>query len=198
MVARVGDDFPAAALDRVREAGIDTLGLHPITGPTVRNWVIYEEDGRRRWVYRTPPRRRLEVAPRPEDLPSGWTGQPGRTPVVHVAAMPFISAERIIGHVRARGPAVITLDTHEDWAAGRAEVVALARQVDVFVPSREELAGIVGYDDPERACRELLEEGLAAVVVKCGAEGAVLRRSGGRRGAPDGGGGRGRRRHRCR
>jgi sugar/nucleoside kinase (ribokinase family)/fructoselysine-6-P-deglycase FrlB-like protein len=178
MVARVGGDFPAATLSRVRHAGIDTLGLRPVAGPTVRNWVVYEEDGRRTFVYRTPPERSLEVAPRPGDVPPGWIGRPGRPPVVHVAAMPFASAERVIDHVRASGPAVVTLDTHEAWPAGSAEVIALARQVDVFVPSREELAGIVGYDDPELACRELLEEGLVAVVVKCGAEGAVVGRSG--------------------
>ena len=118
--------------------------------------------------------RSLEVAPRPDDVPAEWIAQEGRTPVVHVAAMPFASAVRMVEHVRASGPAVVTLDTHEDWAATRTEVVALARRVDVFVPSREELAVIVGYDDPERACRDLLDEGLGAVVVKCGAEGALV------------------------
>jgi sugar/nucleoside kinase (ribokinase family)/fructoselysine-6-P-deglycase FrlB-like protein len=180
VVARVGADFPAAVLDRLRDAGINTLGLHRIAGPTVRNWVVYEEDGRRSWVYRTPPERSLEVAPRPEDLPAEWTGQHGRAPIVHVASMPFASAVRIVEHVRASGRAVVTLDTHEAWTVGRAEFFALARQVDVFLPSREELVPIVGYDDPERACRELLEEGLLAVVVKCGSAGAVLGTSQGR------------------
>jgi glucosamine--fructose-6-phosphate aminotransferase (isomerizing) len=177
VVARVGADFPAAALDRLRDAGIDTLGLHPIAGPTVRNWVVYEQDGRRSWVYRTPPERSFEVAPRPEDLPAGWAGQQGHTPVVHVAAMPFSSAVRIVEHVRASGPAVITIDTHEAWTVGRAELLALARQVDVFLPSREELVAVVGYDDPDRACRELLDEGVPAVVVKCGSGGTVLGKS---------------------
>ncbi len=129
-VARVGADFPAAALDRLRDAGLDTGGLRPIEGPTVRNWVIYEHDGRRSWVYRTPPERRLEVAPRPEDIPAGWTDQKqGHAPVVHVAAMPFESAARIVGHLRADGRrAIVTLDTHEAWSAGRDEVLALARQ----------------------------------------------------------------------
>jgi sugar/nucleoside kinase (ribokinase family) len=174
VVARVGADFPEPALEQLSGAGVDTLGLQRVAGPTVRNWVVYEEDGRRSWVYRTPPERSLEVAPRPEDLPAEWAGQPGHTPVVHVAAMPFSSAVRIVEHVRASGPAVVTMDTHEAWTVGRAEVFALARQVDVFLPSREELACIVGYDDPERACRELLEEGVPAVVVKCGSAGAVL------------------------
>jgi fructoselysine-6-P-deglycase FrlB-like protein/sugar/nucleoside kinase (ribokinase family) len=175
VVARVGADFPDAALGRLRDAGIDTGGLRPVPGPTVRNWIVYEGDGRRSWVYRTPPERSLEVAPRPGDLPSGWDGRPGHPPVIHVAAMPFASAQRIVDHLRERGPAVVTLDTHEGWTAGRSEVLALARRVDVFVPSREELVAVLGYDDPERACRELLGEGVAAVIVTCGPDGAVGR-----------------------
>jgi sugar/nucleoside kinase (ribokinase family)/fructoselysine-6-P-deglycase FrlB-like protein len=181
VVARVGADFPVAALDRLRDAGLDTGGLRPIEGPTVRNWVIYEHDGRRSWVYRTPPERRLEVAPSPEDIPTGWTGQKqNRAPVVHVAAMPLGAAASIVGHLRAEGRrAVVTLDTHEAWPAGRDDVLALARRVDVFVPSHGELAAVLGYDDPERACRELQAEGVPAVVVKCGEKGALVSTPGG-------------------
>ena len=73
----------------------------------------------------------------------------------------------------------MTLDTHEAWTAGRDEVLALARRVDVFVPSDGELAAVLGYDDPERACRELQAEGVPAVVVKCGEKGAVVSSPGG-------------------
>jgi sugar/nucleoside kinase (ribokinase family)/fructoselysine-6-P-deglycase FrlB-like protein len=181
VVARVGADFPVAPLDRLRDAGLDTGGLRPIEGPTVRNWVIYERDGHRSWVYRTPPERRLEVAPSPGDIPTGWTDQKqDRAPVVHVAAMPFEAAAGIAGHLRAEGRrAVVTLDTHEAWSAGRDEVLSLARRVDVFVPSHGELAAILGYDDPERACRELQAEGVSAVVVKCGEKGALVSTPGG-------------------
>jgi sugar/nucleoside kinase (ribokinase family)/fructoselysine-6-P-deglycase FrlB-like protein len=177
VVARVGDDFPATALEELRDTGIDTLGLHPIEGPTVRNWVLYEADGRRNWVYRTKPERTLETAPRPEDLPVDWTAHAGHVPVIHVAGMPFEFARRIVAQIRETGRAFVTLDTHEAWSVDRAEIVALARAVDVFVPSREELVGLVGYDDPEKACRELLSDGIPAVVVKCGADGAVVGRS---------------------
>jgi sugar/nucleoside kinase (ribokinase family)/fructoselysine-6-P-deglycase FrlB-like protein len=181
VVARVGADFPVSALDRLRDAGLDTGGLRPIEGPTVRNWVIYEHDGHRTWVYRTPPERRLEVAPGPEDIPTGWTDQKqDRAPVVHVAAMPLEAAVGIVGYLRAEGRrAVVTLDTHEAWPAGRDEVLALARQVDVFVPSHGELAAILGYDDPDQACRELRAEGVPAVVVKCGEKGALVGMPGG-------------------
>src|SRR5262245_21408765 len=181
VVARVGTDFPVAALDRLRDAGLDTGGLRPIDGPTVRNWVIYEHDGHRSWVYRTPRERSLQVAPGPEDIPAGWTDQKqDRAPVVHVAAMPLEAAAGIVGHLRAEGRrAIVTLDTHEAWPAGRDDVLALARRVDVFVPSHGELAAMLGYDDPERACRELQAGGVPAVVVKCGEKGAVVSTPGG-------------------
>src|SRR6516164_1772418 len=53
-VARVGDDFPSAALARLQDAGVDTLGIHPISGPTLRFWILYGEDGGRTFVSGTP------------------------------------------------------------------------------------------------------------------------------------------------
>jgi len=173
VVARCGTDFPGAALARLRAAGADTAGIMPVEGPTVRNWVIYEADGSRTWVYRTPRGRGAEVAPQPADVPKTWLD---RGPVVHVAAMPLAAAAAIVGSVRARAAgAVITLDTHEDWRRG-AGVLDVARLADVFMPSREELAEIAGYDDPERAAAELTGAGVRCVVVKLGGDGALVTR----------------------
>jgi sugar/nucleoside kinase (ribokinase family)/fructoselysine-6-P-deglycase FrlB-like protein len=175
VVARCGADFPAAALSRLREAGADTGGIRPVDGPTVRNWVIYEADGTRNWVYRTPRGRGAEVAPRPGDIPATWLE---RAPVVHVAAMPLAAAAAIVRSVRERAAsAVITLDTHEDWRPGD-DVLDAARLVDVFVPSRAELTELTGCDDPERAADGLLAAGVRCVVVKLGGDGALVARPG--------------------
>jgi sugar/nucleoside kinase (ribokinase family)/fructoselysine-6-P-deglycase FrlB-like protein len=179
IVARCGTDFPAEALDRLREAGAELGGIRPIDGPTVRNWVIYETDGSRSWVYRTPRGRSAEVAPRPSDLPDAWLDR-SPAPVVHVAAMPLAAADAIIRSVRDRADgAVITLDTHEDWRRGP-EVLDAARLVDVFVPSREELASLIGYDDPSHAAAELISAGVRCVVVKLGGGGALVAQPGSR------------------
>ena len=159
------------------EAGADAAGIRPIDGPTVRNWVIYEADGTRTWVYRTPRGRSAEVAPRPGDVPDAWLDR-RPSPVVHVAAMPLAAAAALVASVRARAPeAVITLDTHEDWRRGP-DVLEVARLVDVFVPSREELASLVGYDDPSRAAIELTGAGVKCAVVKLGGDGALVARPG--------------------
>src|SRR5579862_1774206 len=177
VVARCGTDFPAAALARLREAGADTSGIRPVAGPTVRNWVIYEADGTRNWVYRTPRGRSAEVAPQADDIPPAWLDR-APAPVVHIAAMPLAAATALIRSVRARASgAIITLDTHEDWPPGSG-VLDAARGVDVFLPSREELTELMGYDDPLGAAAELTGAGVACVVVKLGSAGALVARPG--------------------
>src|SRR2546421_4015849 len=176
VVTRRGDDFPTGTWARLQELGICLEGVVDVAGPTIRNWVIYETDGRRQWIYRTPPSRVDEVAVRPEDLPASWlSAQPA--PVVHVAAMPIDAAERIVDSVARQAPdATILLDTHEDYVRGyRSQLLRLAAKVDVFLPSREELADLVGYDDPPRALRELCtEKGVPMVVVKMGKDGVLV------------------------
>ena len=178
VVARVGEDFPSYAVDRLGAAGIDAAGMRPVPGPTVRNWVLYEADGRRHWIYRTPEERRLQVAPAPEDLPTEWIDGPGDA-VVHIAAMPLRAAAALVTHLRrarstGAGRLTVTLDTHEAWDASLEEVLAVIRSVDVLLPSREELAAILGYDDPERATRELIGAGIPAVIAKCGPAGVLV------------------------
>jgi hypothetical protein len=71
VVARVGAGFPVAALDRLRDAGLDTGGLRPIEGPTVRNWVICGPTRSRtahRWSTLLP------CPSRPPPLSSGTSG----------------------------------------------------------------------------------------------------------------------------
>jgi fructoselysine-6-P-deglycase FrlB-like protein/sugar/nucleoside kinase (ribokinase family) len=176
IVTRRGDDFPRRQLDGLASLGIGLEGVVDIPGPTVRNWVIYEADGRRHWVYRTAPGRSVDVAVHPEDIPSHWlSAQPA--PVLHVAAMPISAAVRIVEAVRGAAPtAIITLDTHEDYVRGYQEqLLRLAKLVDVFLPSREELADLLGYDDPPRALAQLSREmGLHRVVVKAGKDGALV------------------------
>jgi sugar/nucleoside kinase (ribokinase family)/fructoselysine-6-P-deglycase FrlB-like protein len=175
IVTRRGEDFPHDLTEVFAPLGIATTGVVNIPGPTVRNWVIYEHNGERHWLYRTPRERSREVAVQPGDLPPGWlTSDP--PPVVHVAAMPLDAAEAIVDAVRRVAPsAVITLDTHEDYVADyRQRLRALAARVDAFLPSRSEVADLVGYDDPERALLELIALPAAMIVIKMGADGALV------------------------
>jgi sugar/nucleoside kinase (ribokinase family)/fructoselysine-6-P-deglycase FrlB-like protein len=173
LVARRGEDFPAGALHRLAAAGVDVEHVVDVAGPTVRNWVIYESDGRRHWVYRTPATRSAQVAPLPADVvPALARG----AAVVHVAAMPIDNAEAVVREVRRCAPAaLITLDTHEGWADENADrLLDVARAVDLFEPSLAELQDLTGRIGAVEGLRELAAEGVSRAVVKAGADGAFL------------------------
>jgi fructoselysine-6-P-deglycase FrlB-like protein len=90
--------------------------------------------------------------------------------------MPIDAAEAVVDAVRRKAPeALISLDTHEDYVASyRERLRALAARVEAFLPSRPELADLVGYDDPLRALAELSELPTPIIVIKMGAAGVLV------------------------
>ncbi len=175
LVTRRGEDFPRDLTAVLHSLGVATDGVVDIPGPTVRNWVVYETNGERHWIYRTPRERSREVAVQASDLPVEWL-EVEPPPVVHVTAMPLDAAEAIVDTVRRSSPrAIITLDTHEDYVVDyRQRLRALAARVDAFLPSRSELADLVGYDDPLRALPSLTGLPTPIIVIKMGAEGVLV------------------------
>ncbi len=175
VVTRRGEDFPHDLPAMLNALGIATEGVVAITGPTVRNWVVYETNGQRHWIYRTPRERSREVAVQDQDIPVAWL-EVEPPPVVHVTAMPLDAAEAIIDKIRRVSPhALITLDTHEDYVIDyRNRLRALAGRVDAFLPSRSELNDLVGYDDPRSALADLSSLPTPVIVIKMGAEGVLV------------------------
>jgi sugar/nucleoside kinase (ribokinase family)/fructoselysine-6-P-deglycase FrlB-like protein len=175
IVTRCGEDFPHDLPAMLNALGIATEGVVDIAGPTVRNWVVYETNGQRNWIYRTPRERSREVAVQDQDIPVAWL-EVEPPPVVHITAMPLDAAEAIVDKVRQVSPhARITLDTHEDYVVDyRNRLRALAGRIDAFLPSRAELTDLVGYDDPLRALADLSNLPTPIIVVKMGAEGVLV------------------------
>ena len=171
LVTRQGEDFPAEAFERLRRRARTRRHVVDVPGPTVRNWVVYEADGRRHWLYRTPAGRSAEVAPQPADLTPAVAGRP----VVHVAAMPLANAEAVVAEVRRLAPeALITLDTHEDWAAVRRPGARPGRRRRRLRAEPGRAAGAHRRPHAEGGLRALARAGVRRAVVKAGADGAYV------------------------
>ena len=172
VVAPAGVDFPPDHLDRLRELGLDLSGVAVRPGPAIRYWVVYEADGRRRWLQRSPESAFSETAPAPDDVPPAFR----LTAAFHIAAMPLADVERLVAAVRSWSPAaIITLDTHEDEVDGfQDRIAALLPHVTAFLPSREEVTSWFGWDDPPRAIRELGGLGQRMTVIKMGPDGSLV------------------------
>jgi len=177
LLGRIGDDLPPGALDGIEAAGLDCRGLILVPGPNIHYWVLYEWDGRRRFIFRSPVERLDALSPEPEDLPLEYLPN---LQAFHVAAIPFDKAERLIRHAATlpRRPA-ISLDTHEDYVDGYQDrFAALLPLLTAFLPSREEVALWFGDDDPERRIGDLLALGPRIVAIKMGADGALVQARG--------------------
>ena len=173
LFSRIGDDFPREHLEALGVAGLDTSGLRPHAGPTIRNWVIYEWDGRRHFIFRTAPERFPALSPEPPELPARYAAAAA---AYHVAALPLDHAERLVRQAAALPMRpLVTLDTHEDFVAGYQDrLTALLPLLAAFLPSREEVGLWFGDDDPWRHIGDLLALGPGAVAIKLGAEGALV------------------------
>jgi sugar/nucleoside kinase (ribokinase family) len=172
VVAPAGRDFPPEHLRAIEERGLDLAGVPSRPGPAIRYWVIYEADGRRTFVQRSPASAFVDTTPLPADVPDDYRS----ADVFHIAAMPFGGVERLVPAIRSWAPAaVITLDTHEDEIAGfQDRIGALLPYVTVFIPSREEVASWFGRDDPGWAIGQLGGLGQRITIIKMGADGSMV------------------------
>lgn len=172
MVAPRGVGFPAEHVEAIAKRGVDRRGISDVPGPAIRYWVLYEDDGRRTYVQRSPIAAFADTAPVADQIPDAyWSAS-----CFHLAAMPFTSVERLIAAIRARSStAMITLDTHEDEIAGfQDRIAAVLPSITAFLPSREEVATWFGWDDPERAIGELGVLGQQCTILKLGGDGSLV------------------------
>lgn len=170
VVAVIGDDYPADLLGVLAAAGIGVSAVRRSPGPSFR--VLLDESGPQRVISYLPDSGSNEyLDPLPSQLPELVPGDS-----VHVCAIPTASQRAIIEAVVGR-VGIVTLDTvvipgeiepEASW------LLALARQVSVFMPSRDEVEhhwpGAVEDD-----LQELADAGCARVVVKLGPDGSIGR-----------------------
>jgi 2-dehydro-3-deoxygluconokinase len=181
-MSRLGDDeFGRAVLFRIRGEGVDTSRV--IVDPGAPTGVFFRERreiGPLEVVYY----RRGSAASRlcPADLDAEYIRAArflhltGITPALSASCRETVFAAAEI----ARGSGVrIVLDPNyrsKLWSAeeARGVLVDLARRCDILLPGLEEAMLLTGQAEPEAAARQLARLGPTTVVVKLGAQGAIV------------------------
>lgn len=166
VVAVVGDDFPQATLDAMRERGIDTQGVERAPGLTFRWAGRYDAD----LVHRVTLDTKLNVfasfAPK---LPASYRDSPF---VLLGNIHPALQLE-VLEQVRA--PKLVVADTMNFWISGEPKAVdAMLKRIDTLVINDEEARQLSGMYNIRRAAREILRRGPKRLVIKRGEHGALL------------------------
>jgi ribokinase len=168
-VAPVGDDYPKEHFESLNHSGMDTRGLPQRAIPSVHYQVIYKNNNQRTWIMKSKPGDFLELSPTLEDIPSDYR----EARAFLVLAMDLTAQETLAPVLRSYG--LVALDPQEEYIPGNeARLFALLKDVDIFLPSKEEVSSLLGHRDCEKACHQLAEYGPRVVVVKMGDEGSLV------------------------
>jgi sugar/nucleoside kinase (ribokinase family) len=167
IVAPVGTDYPTELLDK----RIDLSRCQRMPR-TLRNWGLYEEDGQRHFVSRSGARNWSEFSPKPIDVTTG------HQTAAHIAPLPHDITVALIRELRKAGAVSISLDLDDHDLLGRPsldEIVELINEVDLFLPSRQDVLALLPGMGLLEALHELraLASDVTLIAIKCGAEGVI-------------------------
>ncbi|MBA3621726.1 MAG: carbohydrate kinase family protein [Euzebyales bacterium] len=167
VVTRIGSDFPASALDPLRDSDIEVMETS-IPHRCLWQWALYEEDGSRTFLPHPSTGTYAENSPRVGEGPP-WDA----VPALHVAPMPVRHQRPWVEAAHAAGVPV-TMDPHHDSSRDDPdELWALIPGLRAFLPSMLEAERIHG-PDPEAAAQAFVEAGAEVVAVKIGEDGSIV------------------------
>ncbi len=166
VVAVVGDDFPEAALDRLRDKNVDCEGIERAKGKTFR-WVgRYSKNLTSRETLDTQLNVFADFRPK---LPASYR----KSPFVLLGNIhPALQLEVL---AQAESPRFVAADTMNFWIEGeRSTLEKLLAKIDTLVINDEELRQLAGEHNVRRAAAAVRSMGPKRLVVKRGEYGAML------------------------
>lgn len=168
-VAPVGTDFPQEHLKHLQETGWDTRGLPKRSIPSIRTWVIYQDNNNRKWILESDPNDFFELSPTINDIPNDYLD----SKAFMLLAMDLTAQETLSPILRKNG--LVAVDPQEDYINGNIDrILAMLKNVDIFLPSQEEVFRLLGHHDYKMACEQFSKYGVHIVVIKMGPEGSLI------------------------
>jgi sugar/nucleoside kinase (ribokinase family) len=171
LIARAGQAYPAENIQQIEAVGI-TCRLQRVANPDIRNWALYEPDGRRQFVNHLTSGSYEQMSIHGDEIPEECMG----ASAYHIAPMPVHVQHSVIQRLRT-GPCLISLDQYDRLLAdpqAKRTALELIIQVDFYLPSGEEAAALYGSNDPESAALAFGALGVPVVCIKMGVQGALL------------------------
>lgn len=170
MLSRAGENFPKQNLEKCVAAGLDISGVSIHPGDDVRNWIIYEDDGRRHFIYRTDPVRFNLLSPDVEDVPANYQ----HASCLFLAAMPVHNQLTLAKLFNAAGVTVLFDPHEEDASDNKQQIYETLQYTDIFMPSEEEAWRLCQTRDYREIARHFAEQGPHTVVIKLGSQGCLI------------------------
>jgi sugar/nucleoside kinase (ribokinase family) len=166
VVAVVGDDFPAATIDKLKGRGVDVDGVERAAGKTFRWAGRYAQNLASRETLDT----QLNVFAdfRPKLPPAFKDSRFVLLGNIHPALQLEVLAQ-------TKAPELVVADTMNFWISGERKLLLdVLAKVDVLVINDEELRQLSGDHNLKRGAQSVLKMGPKRLVLKRGDAGAML------------------------
>ena len=166
VVAVVGDDFPLAELDFLRERDVDFSGLQVAPGESFRWGGTYNADFSARETTFTTLGVFADFSPA---IPASFR----KARIVSLGNIHPVLQGEVLDQVER--PELVVCDTMNYWIEReRDALMSLLERIDVLMVNDTEIHQLSGIADPVPAARWVRERGPRHVIVKEGARGALL------------------------
>ncbi len=168
LVSVVGDDFPQATMDQLRQRGVDLQGLEVLAGKESFFWAgRYHYDMNTRDTLETRLNVLLELDPK---LPEAYR----QAPYVMLGNLDPGVQEKVLDQMVER-PALVVMDTMNFWMDSALEKLKeVIARVDILTINDAEARQLSGEHSLVRAAERILAMGPKYLVVKKGEHGALL------------------------
>jgi sugar/nucleoside kinase (ribokinase family) len=168
LVSVVGDDFPQATMDQLRQRGVDLQGLEVLPGKESFFWAgRYHYDMNTRDTLETRLNVLLELDPK---LPEAYR----QAPYVMLGNLDPGVQEKVLDQMAER-PALVVMDTMNFWMDSALEKLKqVIARVDILTINDAEARQLSGEHSLVRAAERILALGPKYLVVKKGEHGALL------------------------
>lgn len=171
IIAGVGDDLEAVSGGQLRAFGLRPDGELSRDPHTIRSKLVYLPDGERTETPAFGPEHFARLQATPADFPATLLPAAG----TYIFRDLWPEFWRTYRHRRTQ-LGVTLWELQADVAEARhwPDVRALLPELDIVSLNRSEAKGLLGIDDAEDAAKALLDAGARAVVLRMGAEGALI------------------------
>jgi sugar/nucleoside kinase (ribokinase family) len=198
LLARIGENYPAGWLDELARQGLDVRGIRVLAGKQdMRTFYVYTDPRTRTDTEPAIHFARIGV-PLPGDLSDYINSTPGqddpddyeplaiqsgdwcsaydKARALHLSPISIRTHAHLPSQARRSGITQITVDPGERYMVPRlrAHVQALLEQVDVFLPSEQEVRSLLGAVDLWQAAEDFARCGPRVLVIKVGDQGVLV------------------------
>ena len=169
MLSRANEAFMKEYEPIILRSGLNYDGIGIYDEEIVRNWVIYDTDQRRHFIYRNSPELLAKLSPEVNDIPEGINAN-----AVFLAAMAIENQVSLARYFKEKGLLVLADPYDEDVRSKRDKVDELLKYVDIFLPSAAEALAYFGNENFKENAKLFSDLGPGIVVIKLGKDGCLI------------------------